>query len=100
MSGPYYFFSIGANALPGNPWRNGTVYLLPADTFERQPRQRYRSIEIETAQRASLARVRPLAKLSVEPNDFPFLAQVRRHDPVALRARAYADPDGFPWLDE
>ncbi len=29
----------------------------------------------------------------------PFLDQVRRHDPVALRERAYADPGGFPWLD-
>ena len=25
-SGPYYFFSINADALPCPPWRDGTVY--------------------------------------------------------------------------
>jgi len=97
---PFYFFSIAADDLPGRPWRDGTVYLLPGETFERQGSQRYRGLTIETAQVASLTPVRPLAKLAVEPADFPFLEQVRRHDPEALRRRAHADPAGFPWLDE
>jgi hypothetical protein len=28
-SDPYYFFSINADALPQQPWRAGTVYILP-----------------------------------------------------------------------
>ena len=75
--------------------------MLPGSGFERERRRRIRDVEIEDAQYASLTSVRPLAKLSVTPvDDFPFLAQVRRHDPVALRARAYADPGRFPGLDE
>jgi hypothetical protein len=98
-SDPYYFFSINQDALPRDPWREGTVYLLPGDSFEPQPRERYPDIEIEIAQWASLIPVRPLAKLSVRPEDFPFLAQIRAHDPAVIRARAMADPGGFPWLD-
>lgn len=98
--GTYYFFSVDADDLPGDPWRDGTVYVLPADTFERQPRRHDRGLEIESTQWASLVRVRPLARIHVEPRDFPFLDRVRRHDPVALRQRAHANPDAFPWLDE
>jgi hypothetical protein len=41
-----------------------------------------------------------LAKLSVEPEDFPFLGQVTGHDPALLRERALADPEGFPWRED
>ncbi len=99
-SAPYYFFSVNGDALSHNPWRLGVVYALPGATFEPQPRQWYRGLEIEPAQWASLEAVKPLAKLSVGPEDFPFLAQISPHDPVTLRARAQADPEGFPWLDE
>src|SRR5262249_14452598 len=48
--GPYYFFSIDAADHLGSPWRNGTVYLLPGATFERQQLQRYGDLTIESAQ--------------------------------------------------
>jgi hypothetical protein len=99
-SGPYYYFSINADALPHKPWRNGTIYLLSADSFEQQSSQRYRDVAIEHAQWASLVPVRPLAKLAVTPEDFPFLAQIQPHDPATLRERALANPDGFPWREE
>lgn len=99
-SAPYYYFSINGDALPHAPWREGTIYLLPGDSFEQQPRQRSRGVEIELAQWASLTPVKPLAKLPVKPEDFPFLTQIRPHDPAALRARVLADPEGFPWLEE
>jgi hypothetical protein len=99
-AGPYYFFSIDAADHLGSPWREGTVYLLPGETFERQAPQPYRGMTIEATQAASPVGVRPLAKLAVGPADFPFLDQVRRHDPAVMRTRASADPDGFPWLDE
>ncbi len=99
-SAPYYFFSINGDALPHSPWRKGAVYLLPGDSFERQPNDDYRGAEIELAHWASLVPVRPLAKLAVGPEDFPLLAQILPHDPAVVRARALANPDGFPWLDE
>ena len=98
--GPYYFFSINGDALPHRPWRNGTIYLLPRASFEQQSREFSRGQEIEIAQWASLVPVRPLAKLSVTPEDFPFLAQIHPHDPDVVYERAAANPDGFPWLDE
>jgi hypothetical protein len=98
--GPYYFFSINADALPHNPWRQGTIYLLPRDTFEHEARQQFQGMTIEIAQWASLVPVTPLAKLTVDPQDFPFLSQIRGHDPKVMRERAMADPEGFPWLDE
>jgi hypothetical protein len=100
ISGWYYFFSINADVEPGSRWRDGTVYLLSGATFEGQPLRPRHGIELASTQRASLVSVKPLAKLAVTPADFPFLDQVRRHDPVTLRERAYADPGGFPWLDE
>ena len=74
--------------------------VLSADTFEQQSIDEYRGFKIESTQVASLAPVRPLAKLSIMPEDFPFLRQIRRHDPAVLRQRAQADPGGFPWLDD
>ncbi|MBV9359193.1 MAG: hypothetical protein JO023_27095 [Chloroflexi bacterium] len=97
---PHYFFSINADALSRRPWRQGTVYLLPRQPFERQAPLRYRGLELEAAQWASPASVRPLARLPVEPGDFPFLGQMRGHDPRLVRQRAARDPDGFPWLDD
>ncbi len=96
---PYYFFSINADVLPLQPWRTGTVYLLPRQSFERQAPLAYRGLQLEAAQWASSAAVRPLARLPVAPRDFPFLAQMRGHDPLVVRQRAAQDPDGFPWLD-
>jgi len=96
----YYFFSVNADALPHVPWRAGTIYILPRDTFEPQPRQPYRGLDLDVAQWASPVPVRPLAKLAVGPADFPFLAQIRAHDLGVLRERTARDPEGFPWLDE
>jgi hypothetical protein len=98
-SEPYYFFSVNGDALPHRPWRRGTIYLLPREPFEPQPRQSIRGWEIEVAQWASAVPVRPLAKLSVGPEDFPFLDRIVPHDPAVLRERARADPEGFPWQD-
>jgi hypothetical protein len=98
-SGPYYFFSINADALPRQPWRRGMIYLLPRDSFEQQAPQPHGDLLVEVAQWASLAPVRPLAQLPVEPGDFPFLDQLHGHDPRILQERAARDPDGFPWLD-
>ena len=98
-SQPFYFFSINADAVPYQPWRPGTIYILPRDTFVPQPLQQYRGLTVDLAQWASLTPVRPLARLTVEPADFPFLAHVHPHDPQVIRERATRDPQGFPWMD-
>ena len=45
---------------------------------------------------ASLEPVEPLAKLPVEPADFPL--RIRGYDLTTQLARIEADPGGFPWL--
>lgn len=99
-SDPYYFFSISREALLLQPWRTGTVYLLPADTFEIQPRISVDESLIEVAQAASPLPVEPVAKLSVLPGDFPFLNEIKGHDDGVLAARIAADPAGFPWYED
>jgi hypothetical protein len=95
----YYFFSIDGEIHRQKPWRTGTVYLLPGETFEHDVIDDPDG-PMESAQAASLEAVRPVAKLVVEPADFPFLQAIRSHDHQVVMARATADPDGFPWLDE
>ena len=98
LGAPAYFFSISRWALDRRPWRSGTVYLLPAAGFERQPPIAAAGTWIHIAQAASPTPVTPVAKLTVHPADFPFLDAVHGHDEEALSDRMAADPRGFPWF--
>lgn len=93
--GPYYFFSI-ASAHPA-PWRDGNIYLLPIEGFERQPEMLRPEGLVRSTQLFRPDAVRPVARVRVRPEGFPFLAQIRRHGAEHMR-RAAQDPDGFPWL--
>lgn len=96
VSGPYYYFAVNREVLEQNQFSTGTVYLLPPDRFEREAAYVARGMRVLTAQAASLEPVEPLAKLTVEPADFPM--RIRGYDQQAHLARIEADPDGFPWL--
>jgi hypothetical protein len=100
QSDPFYFFSISQAALQHRPWRNGTIYLLPRATFEAQPPIAADDAEIHVMQWASAEQVNAIAKITVTPDDFPFLAQIRGHDDLVQRQRISANPDGFPWVDD
>ena len=78
--GRRYFFSVNADALDYEPWRAGTVYLLHGAGFAEQPPMRLGDEWVRTQQVATATPVRPAAKLSVEPADFPLLASIRGHD--------------------
>jgi hypothetical protein len=95
-SEPYYFFSVNAEVIRQDQFSPGTVYLLPADRFEREPPYGEGGRQVLTAQAASLTPVQPLAKLAVTPADFPM--RIRAHDFAVQQARIEADPHGFPWL--
>ena len=97
IHGPYYVFSVSQSALPNQPWRTGTVYLLPRSTFTLQPPITFGPNEVHIAQLASLMPVQPLAKLMVTPEDFPFLMQIRGHDDQRLQEYATALQSGAPW---
>jgi hypothetical protein len=97
MHDPLYVFSVSQSALPRQPWRTGTVYLLPRTTFSTQPPMAFGSYRVHFAQLASLAPVEPVAKLMVTPQDFPFLTQIRGHDDERLQEYATALQTGAPW---
>ncbi|HLA99444.1 MAG TPA: hypothetical protein VJL34_13405 [Anaerolineales bacterium] len=95
-SGPFYFFSVSKQALARRPWRTGTVYLLPRATFETQPPLPFSASEVHIAQLASRVSVQPLARLTVDPSDFPFLSEIRGHDDRLLQETATALQTGGP----
>ena len=97
LHGPYYVFSVSQSALPGQPWRTGTLYLLSRSTFITQPPMAFGSYQVHIAQLASFVPVQPLAKLTVTPEDFPFLMQIRGHDDQRLQEYATALQTGAPW---
>ena len=97
VHGPLYQFSVSQSALASQPWRTGTVYLLPRKTFTTQPPMALGSSKVHIAQLASLVPVQPVAKLTVTPEDFPFLLQIRGHDDQRLQEYATALQTGAPW---
>ncbi len=99
VTGPFYFFSISRGALAQQPWRTGTVYILPKETFVFQQPMHLGPVEVLIPQVASFAEVTPLAKLEVRPEDFPYLAQIRPHDDERLAEYSQALMTGAPWPD-
>ncbi len=71
-----YEFSLNAEQLDKPIWGPGTLYLLPRATFEQE---RYAN-GLLSPEWTSRVPVRPLARLAVTPEDFPFLRQVSGHD--------------------
>ena len=65
-----YVFSIGADPRDDASWTSGTIYVLPSETFNLTPGSR---------ELTSLVPVRPRARLTVEPDDFPFKGKTRSH---------------------
>jgi hypothetical protein len=65
-----YYFSIGTDPKSPDAWRDGWIYILPRDTF--------RPHRVGSEWESPVA-VRPLARLRVEPADFPFLADAVPH---------------------
>ncbi|WP_096186502.1 hypothetical protein [Evansella halocellulosilytica] len=65
----YYYFSLEKEYY-GKRWTDGTIYILPKKAFKQGGVKNEWICETN---------VEPLAKLSVTPNDFPFLHQVSLH---------------------
>jgi hypothetical protein len=100
VHGPLYVFSVSQLALPNQPWRTGTVYLLPRSSFITQPPMAFGAYQVHFAQLASFVPVQPLAKLTITPEDFPFLSQIRGHDDERLQEYATALQTGAPWPED
>jgi hypothetical protein len=65
-----YLFSIGSDPRDERSWTTGTIYLLPRETFRPTPASR----ELVSEQP-----VRPRARLTISPDDFPLRSKTRGH---------------------
>jgi hypothetical protein len=65
-----YLFSVGRDPRDESAWTVGTIYILPATTFTQTRGSR---------ELTSLVPVRPRARLTVGPDDFPFRSRTMRH---------------------
>lgn len=99
ISPPLYVFSISRSASPAEAWRQGMVYVLPREPFTVQPPLQFGTYQVLIPQLASPVPVRPLARVMVDPTDFPFLAHVRSHDDARLEEYTRALETGSPWPD-
>jgi hypothetical protein len=99
VSEPMYFFSITHSVLLKEPWCPGMIYLLPRQAFEQEPAQEMQGMEIIFPHWISPLPARPVARLPVGPQDFPFLEQIHGHNDEKLVQLATQDPGGFPWAE-
>lgn len=76
----YYSFSINEEMLKLWPFRRGTIYLLPRDTFT--PAAEGHGIILE--EWISQEPVQVLAKLSISPEDFPLLDAIWGHNEIEV----------------
>jgi hypothetical protein len=76
-----YHFSINHEWLDKDPWRSGTLYVLPRKTFRQMPMSAGGGMSNEWV---SEVPVKPLVRIAIEPEEFPFLAQVGGHDDSEL----------------
>jgi hypothetical protein len=95
-----YFFSVQDTALEQKPFRTGWVYVLPKQGFTQEPKGQREGIPYEAHHWANLNPVKPLFRVQIEPNDFPFLESIRAHNNEILWKRVEANPNGFPWVEE
>lgn len=98
--GPLYQFSISQQTAPHKPFIAGMIYVLPAATFTLEPAIQFGALRVRTAQAVSLTAVKPLAKMIVTPEDFPFLSHMRTHHDNRLAEYAAAMKTGAPWPSE
>jgi hypothetical protein len=66
-----YLFSIGSDPGDDASWTTGTIYVLPRETFAPTPGG--------SRELVSLVPVRPRARLTLEPDDFPFKERTLGH---------------------
>ncbi len=97
LSHPYYLFSLDRHIVPQHPYCDGFIYLLPKETFVAEPPFPFGEVFVHAAQLASPVPVKPIARLSVSPDDFPFLSQMMAHEDERMEMYVQALRSGLPW---
>jgi hypothetical protein len=99
-----YYYCIDIESLRRSPWKPGAIYLMPGDRFEPDPTQvnvKVGPYTLLPAHWLCRSALQPLARLMVEPHDFPFQNQVWGYDVAAMDKRMSAESiAGFPFLND
>jgi hypothetical protein len=99
-----YYFCLDAPSLRTRPWKAGAVYIMPGEGFEPDPGMvgvRFGSYRLVCTHWLCRDTVQPLAWLTVEPQDFPFLHDVWGYDPQVYEQRfSAASLAGWPFLND
>jgi hypothetical protein len=69
----FYFFAHNRGSESPDRFGPGSLYVLPPDTFEAQPVR----LGIDPSHLVSKVPVKPIARLDVTPEDFPFRDRIR-----------------------
>jgi hypothetical protein len=96
LSDSLYFFSITQSVLIHKPWCEGVIYILPRQKFAQEAPQQIMGAEVVFPHWISTSAVKPIAKVLVEPQDFPFLDQIHGHNNDKLVELYTSKPDVFP----
>jgi hypothetical protein len=72
----FYFFSVTKETFFTNPWTSGIIYFLPKASFEKAGRG-----PIHFDEWVSHTPVKPVTRVSIQPEDFESLSEVSIHDP-------------------
>jgi hypothetical protein len=78
-----YRFTVHKDFVGSNIWRTGTLYLFSQSDFEPIP---FYPGGPASNEWASTSELKPLARLTIDPPDFPFINQVGGHDDGELIA--------------
>lgn len=86
-----FYFGIDYRAVPYAPWCPGTIYLYNRADFPP---------DFETVPYLTNKPILPLARVNVNPWDWPLLDQVNGVDIAAQTERQKATFRGYPWSDD
>lgn len=99
-----YFFTVEAESLKKSPWIPGAMYILPRSGAEPDPDfrdVRYGQYTLDVSHWLYRSEVQPVAKLMVEPEDFPFVDRIWGYSTEVYRRRLDAGSlAGWPFLDD
>lgn len=83
-----YYFSVDYQVVDQQPYQSGSVYIVEPDTFL------YKIGE----ERGSQESVKPLFKVDLSQDDFPYLPYVKGVDAEAIKQALKNSPSERPWL--
>lgn len=78
------------------PWCDGVIYIQPRQNFNQEAPQQIIGAQVHFPHWISKLATKPVAKIMVGPQDFPFLDQIHGHNDEKLVEIYSSNPGVFP----